>query len=134
MVSKQHFIGKWQFNYWPEKSKSSIITLMEDGSAVTSNGTWYQWKINDSGQISIYNEGYVQYDGILCGNYISGNAVSEYSGNKWSWNAIKHNEPIITPINKHDLPIGWWTLINEIEELDNNIVEFQSNGILKSKN
>ena len=134
MHSKDVFIGKWLFNYWPEKRKSSIITIIEDGTAVTSNGTWYQWESKSHKQISIFNEGYVLYNGILNGDTISGLATSEYSGNQWSWNATKRVEPIITSINQNDLLIGWWTLINEIDEVDNNIVQFKVNGKFSSQN
>lgn len=134
MPSKSNLIGKWFFNYWPDKSKSSIIDLMEDGCAVTSNGTWYQWAIKSNGHVTIYNEGYVEYDGLLNGDNITGLATSEYSGNEWTWNAHRHLEPIIESINKKDLPIGWWTLINDIDEVDNNVVEFHENGDFVSKN
>ena len=134
MSQRNQVIGKWIFNYWPEKSKSSIITLMEDGCAVTSNGTWYQWELKNNGHILIYNEGFVQYDGILDGDNISGFASSGYSGNEWLWNATRHLEPIITPINKQNMSIGWWTLVNDIDEVDNNIVKFHNNGDFVSKN
>ena len=107
---------------------------MEDGTAMTSNGTWYQWDITTSNHISIFNEGYVLYDGILSEDKLYGIAYSEYSGNKWEWNAIRSIEPIITSVNQHNLIKGWWTLINEIDEVENNVVEFHTNGNFSSKN
>lgn len=134
MAYKGNFIGKWVFNYWPARNKSSVLTIMEDGTASTTNGTWYQWEVNNYNQISIFNDGYVLYKGVLNGDYISGIASSEFSGNQWEWNAYKHILPLITPILGEDLSKGWWTLRNEIDEVDDNIVEFHNNGNFVSKN
>lgn len=134
MLPTSNIIGDWDFNYWPAQNKSSILTILDDGYAFTSNGSWYQWEIKSDGHINIYNYGYVLYDGIIDGDNISGVASSKYSGNEWEWHASRHLSPIVSPLNLNDLIIGLWTLRNDIDEVDDNIVEFGENGDFISKN
>ena len=102
MIDKQHFLGKWQFNYWIEVNESTILTIKENGVAVTQLGTRCKWEPLSNNGIHIFIDGYVDYIGFLRDGQIAGHATSEYSMNEWTWSAgaIEEQEVYRTSIWK----------------------------------
>lgn len=130
MIKEQHFLGKWQFNYWIEVNESTILTIKENGVAVTQRGTRYKWEPLSNNGIHIFIDGYVDYIGFLRDGQISGHATSEYSMNEWTWSAIKWQGPIIKPIAKEEIENKIWNIVNHTDELDNFQASFNNNGSL----
>ena len=130
-MKRTDVIGQWDFNYWIEKSKKSLLTISEDGTATTGVSE-YLWRILNDSILEIYTEGYVSYKGELKNDIIIGSAYSECSGNAWNWYATKHIRPIITPILESEIKNGKWTIINYVDDLTDNLIVFSPNGILKS--
>lgn len=130
-MKRTDVIGQWDFNYWIEKSKKSLLTISEDGTATTGVSE-YLWRILNDSILEIYTEGYVSYKGELKNDIIIGSAYSECSGNAWNWYATKHIRPTITPILESEIKNGKWTIINYVDDLTDNLIVFSPNGILKS--
>ena len=121
-------IGKWEFNFWIERNKRTILTITPDGKANTGV-TFYNCDICGD-KIHLYIEDYVDYWGTFDGELISGTAES-YS-NVWHWSAKRHFEPIITAIPEKKLFDYRWTVINDTNELEDNEIKFQKDGQLLS--
>lgn len=122
------FVGKWKFNFWIEKDKSTILTISSDGKANTG-ATFYKCEICGD-KMHLFIEDYVDYWGVFDGHSLSGTAESY--NNVWHWSAQRHYEPIITAIPERKLYDCKWIVINDTDELDNNELKFQKGGQLLS--
>lgn len=120
-------IGHWDF-YYREGSKMQI-TIKPDGTAITSLNNKYLWKSEADNEIILYIKGMVSYRGCISGDTIEGQAYSEQFGRCWPWHATRRDDGL----SKENLIQGKWLLKNEIEDLDDNIIEFDSdNGLISS--
>lgn len=121
-------IGKWDFNFWLEENKSNILTIYPNGEASTGV-TFYKYEICGE-KLHLFVEDYVDYWGSLINGTLKGTAES-YS-NAWHWSATKHIDPIIEAIPEKRLFDSNWVIINNTDELDDNKLSFQKDGVLKS--
>lgn len=124
----QDVIGKWDFNFWQEEGKSNILTFLPDGEA-TTGVTFYKYEFCGE-KLHLYIEDYVDYWGTFDGEKFTGTAES-YS-NIWHWSAKRHVAPIIKPIPEKKLFNNKWIIKNDTDELKNNVLLFEKNGVLLS--
>lgn len=124
----QDIIGKWDFDFWIEENKSTILTIFPDGEA-TTEVTYYKYEIIDD-KIHLYIEDYVDYWGILVDGTLSGTAES--LSNEWHWSAKLHITPIVKAIPQKRLFDSSWVIVNKTEELEDNKIVFCKDGIVKS--
>lgn len=127
-MNVQDVIGKWDFNFWLEEDKSNILTFFPDGNA-TTGVTFYKYEICGE-KLHLFIEGYVDYWGTLDGELLSGTAESY--NNVWHWSAKRHIAPIIEPIPEKKLFKSKWIIKNDTDELEDNVLFFEKNGVLKS--
>ena len=129
-MNKEKFIGKWVFDYWIESNDTTLLEIMANGIAITSEGTSYKWEPLSNDGIHIFIEGYVDYIGFLRNDQITGEAISDYSMNKWTWKATPWNGPVVTPISKSDVENKRWKVLNSTDEMQDFLVMFGENGSL----
>ena len=119
-------IGLWDFFY--KEGKCMTLTIKRDGTAIASSGTKYQWKCPSNNSIIIFLEGFVEYCGSIDNSLIHGVAQNFLDFRKWPWHAKLRGDGI----TKANLTDGRWTIKNNIDDLEDNNIEFLPNGVLKS--
>lgn len=119
-------IGLWDFYY--KEGECMNLTIKRDGTAIASSGTKYLWKCPSNNEIIIYIDGMVSYVGQVENNLITGIAFNELYFREWSWHAELCGDGII----KSNLTSGTWKIINQIDDLADNIIEFVHGGKITS--
>ena len=132
-MNKEKFIGKWVFDYWIESNDTTLLEIMANGIAITSEGTAYKWEPLSNDGIHIFIEGYVDYIGFLRNDQITGEAISDYTMNKWTWKATPWNGPVVNPISKSDVENKRWKVLNSTDEMQDFLVMFGENGSLTTR-
>lgn len=119
-------IGLWDFYY--KEGECMKLTIKRDGTAIASSGTKYLWKCPSKNEIIIYIDGMVSYSGTIDNNLINGIAFNELYCREWSWHAELRRDGIL----KSNLTNGKWKIINQIDDLQDNIIEFLPDGKINS--
>lgn len=119
-------IGLWDFYY--KDGECMTLTIRRDGTAIASSGTKYLWKCPSENEIIIYITGMVSYNGIINKNTIRGVAYNELYFREWEWHAEFRGDGIL----KSNLTDGKWRILNHTDDLEDNIIEFFSDGKLSS--
>ena len=118
-------VGNWDFTYHNDKTMQ--LAISRDGIARASSGTKYNWKLSGS-NIEIFIEGMVSYKGLVAYGLMNGTATSVYNPNAWPWSAKKRNDGLTV----EDLISGSWTIVNDVDDLEDNKVSFLHDNIINS--
>ena len=136
----------WLFNYNEQLSMSCDIKFDANGTANTSSHSCYHWKIDYHNVLTLFIKdadldnptGYlVVYRGEITDNRIIGKAFCWNNKRTWRWNAeIIEKQNVIErkKVRVADLLNYTYILKNDTIELDDDIIEFKDQSILKSKN
>jgi hypothetical protein len=119
-------IGYWDFTY--KKDKTMQLTVSRDGFARASSGTRYNWKLSED-KVTFFIPDFVSYEGVLVGDTISGFATSSYNPLGWEWSAKRRSDGM----TEDNLKSGEWTIVNDVQDLDDNDIRFLPDHILESK-
>ena len=118
-------VGNWDFTY--HNGKTMQLAISRDGIARASSGTKYNWRLNGN-NIEIFKEDMVSYKGLVTDGLMSGTATSIYNPSAWPWSAKRRNDGLTI----EDLTSGSWTIVNDVDDLEDNIVLFLSDNTLNS--
>ena len=122
---KLTIVGNWDFTYHNDKTMQ--LAISRDGIARASSGTKYSWRLSGN-NIEIFMEDMVSYKGLVTDGLMSGTATSIYNPNGWPWFAKRRNDGLTI----EDLTSGSWTIVNDVDDLEDNIVLFLSDNTLNS--
>lgn len=126
--TESNFCGHWIFTYDIEKRKSTDLVILNDGTALTENGSVkYDWNIIEDKYLNLHIGELVYYQGQFHGdNTIKGSAFSKTR--HWEWKAERE----YTGIDERSLLKGQWLLQNDDPDLPDNRLTFLPNGALDS--
>ena len=118
-------VGNWDFTYHNDKTMQ--LAISRDGIARASSGTKYNWRLSGN-NIEIFIEDTVSYKGIVTDGLMNGTATSAYNPNAWPWSAKRRNDGLTV----EDLILGSWTIVNDVDDLEDNKVSFLPDNIISS--